>query len=65
MRDLKLVNARPGEPWPFEILLDDPTFERITLPFVKNLERLGVERARAHGRRRAVREPDQASSTST
>jgi microcin C transport system substrate-binding protein len=26
----------------FEILLDDPNFERITLPFVKNLERLGV-----------------------
>jgi microcin C transport system substrate-binding protein len=26
----------------FEILLDDPTWERITLPFVKNLERLGI-----------------------
>jgi len=26
----------------FEILLDQPDFERITLPFVKNLERLGV-----------------------
>ena len=38
----KLANARTGEPMQFEILLDDPNFERITLPFVKNLERLGV-----------------------
>jgi len=38
----KLVNARTGEPMPFEVLLDDPRFERITLPFIKNLERLGV-----------------------
>jgi microcin C transport system substrate-binding protein len=37
----KLVNAR-GEPMQFEILLDDPTWERIALPFAKNLERLGV-----------------------
>src|SRR5262245_62625757 len=26
----------------FEILLDDSTWERIALPFAKNLERLGV-----------------------
>ena len=37
----KLVNAR-GEPLEFEILIDEPTWERIALPFVKNLERLGV-----------------------
>jgi microcin C transport system substrate-binding protein len=37
----KLVNAR-GEPMTFEILLSDPTWERITLPFAKNLERLGI-----------------------
>jgi microcin C transport system substrate-binding protein len=37
----KLVNGR-GEPMQFEILLDDPTWERIALPFAKNLERLGV-----------------------
>ncbi len=34
--------GRTGEPMTFEILLADPSFERITLPFVKNLERLGV-----------------------
>jgi microcin C transport system substrate-binding protein len=37
----KLVNAR-GEPMQFEVLISDPTWERIALPFVKNLERLGV-----------------------
>jgi len=37
----KLVNAR-GEPFALEMLIDDPTWERIVLPFVKNLERLGV-----------------------
>jgi microcin C transport system substrate-binding protein len=38
----KLVNAQ-GQPFRFEILLDGPPFERHTLPFVKNLERLGIE----------------------
>jgi microcin C transport system substrate-binding protein len=37
----KLVNAR-GEPLAFEILIDEPTWERIILPFIKNLERIGV-----------------------
>ena len=37
----KLVNAQ-GQPFEFEILLIDPAYERITLPFAKNLERLGV-----------------------
>jgi microcin C transport system substrate-binding protein len=37
----KLVNGK-GEPLAFEILIDEPTWERIVLPFVKNLERLGI-----------------------
>jgi microcin C transport system substrate-binding protein len=37
----KLVNAK-GEPFAFEVLIDEPNWERIVLPFVKNLERLGV-----------------------
>ena len=37
----KLVNAK-GEPLVFEVLIDEPTWERIILPFIKNLERLGV-----------------------
>jgi microcin C transport system substrate-binding protein len=42
VRDLRLVHAATGQPMTFEILIDEPTWERIALPFVKNLERLGV-----------------------
>jgi microcin C transport system substrate-binding protein len=42
VREMRLVNAETGRPLAFEILLDNPSFERIMLPFVKNLERLGV-----------------------
>src|SRR6202047_709330 len=42
----KLVNDKTGEPFEFEImfeiLLDNPQFERILLPFAKNLERMGI-----------------------
>src|ERR1700751_5706811 len=38
----KLVNDRTGQPFEFEILLYSPQFERIVLPFVRNLARLGV-----------------------
>ncbi len=41
-RDMRLVDNSSGEPLQFEILLADPSFERITLPFVENLKRLGV-----------------------
>ena len=40
-KDRKLVNA-DGEQMSFEILLDEPVFERITLPFVQWLQRLGI-----------------------
>ena len=42
-RDRKLVNAKTGEPFRFELLIDEPTWERIALPFARNLERLGIE----------------------
>jgi microcin C transport system substrate-binding protein len=42
VRDMRLVNTQSGRPLTFEILLDDPNWERIALPFAKNLERLGV-----------------------
>ncbi|MEH6812708.1 MAG: extracellular solute-binding protein [Motiliproteus sp.] len=38
----KLVNAK-GELFNFEILLNSPVWERIALPFAKNLKRLGIE----------------------
>ncbi|MEE9446443.1 MAG: extracellular solute-binding protein, partial [Arenicellales bacterium] len=42
IKDQKLVNAQ-GEPFQFEILLVSQAFERIMLPWVRNLRRLGME----------------------
>ena len=42
LRDGKLVNARSGQPFGFEILLDNPMFERIVQPYVRNLNRAGI-----------------------
>jgi microcin C transport system substrate-binding protein len=41
--DGKLENVETGKPLAFELLLYDPNFEKIALPFKKNLARLGVE----------------------
>ncbi len=43
VRDLKLVNAQSGAPFSFEILLVGTGFERIALPYIRNLRRLGIE----------------------
>ena len=40
---MTLVHEETGRPFRFEILLNSPTFERIVLPFVRNLKRLGIE----------------------
>lgn len=39
----KLTNEATGRPMTFEILLVSPLFERIALPYVANLKRLGIE----------------------
>jgi microcin C transport system substrate-binding protein len=39
----RLTNDRDGKPFAFELLLVDPTFERVVLPFKQNLKRLGIE----------------------
>ncbi len=41
VRDMKLVNAQ-GEQMRFTILLDDPSFERVALPYVQTLKHLGI-----------------------
>jgi microcin C transport system substrate-binding protein len=41
VRDRRLVNAQ-GQPFEFEILLNGPSFERIALPYVQWLQRLGM-----------------------
>jgi microcin C transport system substrate-binding protein len=38
----QLVNDKTGQPFEFEILLVNPQFERVVLPFKNNLERLGI-----------------------
>ena len=43
VRDLRLVNEKTGEPFRFEILLVGSGFERIVLPYVRNLRRLGID----------------------
>lgn len=42
VQDLKLTNEKTGEHMEFEILLVSQAFERIVLPFTRNLERLGI-----------------------
>ncbi len=34
--------VKDGKPFAFEILLDEPAFERIVQPFVQNLQRIGI-----------------------
>ena len=42
LKNGKLTNAE-GKPFTFEILEEDPMFERWTQPFIRNLERLGIQ----------------------
>jgi microcin C transport system substrate-binding protein len=39
----RLVNGKTGQPFTFEVLIDQPVWERICLPFIENLKRLGIE----------------------
>lgn len=39
----KLINAESGKPLKVEMLLYSPAFERVVSPFIRNLERLGIE----------------------
>jgi microcin C transport system substrate-binding protein len=56
-RDRKLVNAKTGEPFRFELLIDDPTWERIGLAVRPQSGTLGYRDERAHGGFGAIREP--------
>ncbi len=38
-----VLRDRKGTPFAFEILLVSPSFERVMAPFVRNLERLGIQ----------------------
>ncbi|MBV8650492.1 MAG: ABC transporter substrate-binding protein [Alphaproteobacteria bacterium] len=41
-KDGKLVNDKTGAGFTFEFLTDEPTLERVILPYLKNLERIGI-----------------------
>lgn len=43
IKDKKRTHGETGQVMEFEIMLVSPAFERITLPFAKNLERLGIK----------------------
>ena len=42
VRDLRMVNKQTGQPLRFEMLLNSQAFERLVLPFKRNLDRLGI-----------------------
>jgi microcin C transport system substrate-binding protein len=42
VRDTKLVNAKTGERFTVELLVQDPAFERVMLFFKPSLERMGI-----------------------
>lgn len=39
----RLVNDATGQPFEFEFMSDEPRLERVILPFLQNLERLGIK----------------------
>lgn len=42
IRDGSLVNLATGEPFTIEFLISEPVFERLILPYARNLKRLGI-----------------------
>ena len=42
IENTKLLNPKTGQPLEIEFLLVSPDFERVVLPFIQNLKRLGV-----------------------
>ena len=43
IKDKKLTHATQGTPFEFEFLIYQKDFERVVQPFIKNLERLGIQ----------------------
>jgi microcin C transport system substrate-binding protein len=43
IKDKRMVNGKTGQQLSFEILLVEPAFERITLPLIENLQRVGID----------------------
>ncbi len=43
VKDFQLVHAESGEPLTIEFMLFSPSFQRVVAPYIKNLERLGIQ----------------------
>ncbi len=43
LKDKVMVNAQTGEPMTFELLISNPTSERIAIPVQKNLKLMGID----------------------
>ncbi len=43
LKGRKMVNAKTGEPFEIEFLANDPSSERLILPYARNLERIGIK----------------------
>ncbi|MFN4088792.1 MAG: extracellular solute-binding protein [Alphaproteobacteria bacterium] len=43
VRDMRLINEATGQQMRFEFLLSSQAFERIVLPYIRNLARLGID----------------------
>ena len=43
LKGSKLVNVKTGEPFGFEILLSNPSFERTVAPFVASVKKIGID----------------------
>ncbi|WP_027359555.1 extracellular solute-binding protein [Desulforegula conservatrix] len=43
VKDMKRINKETDQPFRFEILIHQKNFERVCLPFKRNLERLGIK----------------------
>ncbi len=43
VKDGKMTETRTGKKLAFEMLLSDASFERVTLPYKQNLERIGID----------------------
>jgi microcin C transport system substrate-binding protein len=42
LKGSQMVNAKTGQPFSFELLINNPSMERTVLPYVQNLKRIGI-----------------------
>ena len=42
LKNNQLTNDKTGQVFEFDILLNNPAFERVTLPYIQNLQRIGI-----------------------